>query len=324
MRPLLRTGVPLLWRSDTLLQFGTDPDRALATEVTSAEHLWLNSLDGSLTLEAALSAADRAGIPAATATGLLELLAQAGGLEDAGLDVPELRGASAGERDRLAPDIAASGLAHREPGSGVAAMSARRGARVEVRGNGRVAVATAALLGSGGIGTLLLDDAIRDDGSPFSAGLPAGAGLRGVVERAAPSTRVLPQWSGGDSPMRPSVVVLADQILVEPDETTELVAADVPHLQVHATGHHAVVGPLVVPGRTACLRCIHLTRRDRDPSWPRQAAQLGALTRSGPVDMVLATLAAALTVRRVCGLLEWTDSGDAFRQARDAPSSSTC
>lgn len=33
------------------------------------------------------------------------------------------------------------------------------------------------------------------------------------------------------------------------------------------------VGPLVVPGTTACLRCAHLHERDRDPTWPLRAVQ---------------------------------------------------
>jgi hypothetical protein len=32
----------------------------------------------------------------------------------------------------------------------------------------------------------------------------------------------------------------------------------------------------VLPGRTSCLRCAELWRRDEDPAWPRLAAQLAA------------------------------------------------
>jgi hypothetical protein len=41
-----------------------------------------------------------------------------------------------------------------------------------------------------------------------------------------------------------------------------------------------VIGPLVLPGRSSCLRCAHLHRCDRDPAWPALAAQL----RSAPPD----------------------------------------
>lgn len=46
-----------------------------------------------------------------------------------------------------------------------------------------------------------------------------------------------------------------------------------PHLHVGLTAEAVVVGPLVVPGETSCLRCVHLHRRDRDPHWPLRAVQ---------------------------------------------------
>jgi bacteriocin biosynthesis cyclodehydratase domain-containing protein len=35
-----------------------------------------------------------------------------------------------------------------------------------------------------------------------------------------------------------------------------------------------VVGPLVRPGGTACLRCLDLARAERDPAWPLVLAQV--------------------------------------------------
>jgi hypothetical protein len=50
-----------------------------------------------------------------------------------------------------------------------------------------------------------------------------------------------------------------------------------------------VVGPLTIPGLTACPTCVELARTDRDPDWPALAAQLGEPGESGerlglPVD----------------------------------------
>ena len=47
-------------------------------------------------------------------------------------------------------------------------------------------------------------------------------------------------------------------------------------LDVVDTIETGVVGPLVLPGLTSCLRCADLHRRDADPRWPRLAAQLTA------------------------------------------------
>jgi hypothetical protein len=92
----------------------------VAAPVTAAEYAWLTSLDGSQTAADAVAGANRAGLTTDVAHALLALLQQVGGLEDAGVDVPELRSATAAERSRLAPAVAAIGLALGEPGSGAA------------------------------------------------------------------------------------------------------------------------------------------------------------------------------------------------------------
>ncbi len=71
-----------------------------------------------------------------------------------------------------------------------------------------------------------------------------------------------------------------------------------PHLFVATYAERGAVGPLVVPGRTGCLRCRHLHRRDADPAWPVVAVQwshaISALT-SLPIDPLLARMAADWT-----------------------------
>jgi hypothetical protein len=56
-----------------------------------------------------------------------------------------------------------------------------------------------------------------------------------------------------------------------------------------------VVGPLVVPGVTSCLRCGDLHRVDADPRWPHLAAQLTAADPppSGATVTCLLTVATA-------------------------------
>lgn len=69
-------------------------------------------------------------------------------------------------------------------------------------------------------------------------------------------------------------VIIVAHRLVDPRRAARLTGDDVPHLPIELTGDRATVGPLVVPGRTACLACLHAHRSDRDPSWPLLAAQL--------------------------------------------------
>ncbi len=69
-----------------------------------------------------------------------------------------------------------------------------------------------------------------------------------------------------------------------------------PHLVVAAGDLGASVGPLVVPGRTACLRCEDLHRTARDPAWPELLLQLGRRrgTDAAPAELHWAASTAAL------------------------------
>jgi hypothetical protein len=57
-----------------------------------------------------------------------------------------------------------------------------------------------------------------------------------------------------------------------------------------------IVGPLVVPGKTACLRCLDHIRASRDPAWPLILAQIsGRRPEPAACDAVLAAAVAAQT-----------------------------
>jgi hypothetical protein len=69
-----------------------------------------------------------------------------------------------------------------------------------------------------------------------------------------------------------------------------------------------VVGPLVVPGRSACARCIDLSKAARDPAWPRilaQASGAGGLPAATQAcDTVLAAATAALATAQALALID--------------------
>ena len=79
-----------------------------------------------------------------------------------------------------------------------------------------------------------------------------------------------------------------------------------PYVVVRLTEGRAVVGPFVVPGRTACLRCLDAHHTDADPEWPllvRQYAEATSRDRADgvpePVDPALAALGVAWAARDV-------------------------
>jgi bacteriocin biosynthesis cyclodehydratase domain-containing protein len=90
----------------------------------------------------------------------------------------------------------------------------------------------------------------------------------------------------------------------------DAVADRTPHVLVRFVEGRAVVGPFVVPGRTACLGCLDLHRTDTDPAWPLLLEQYTRLTRRDrpdgvpePVDAAMAAVALGWAVRDVGALV---------------------
>ncbi len=112
-----------------------------------------------------------------------------------------------------------------------------------------------------------------------------------------------PGWS---DPARdlPGLVVVAPDAQ-EPDRTLTdaLARSGRTHLVVRLEPDRAVVGPLVIPGRTPCVRCHDLLRCRYDPAWPLLVAQLSR-DRPAP-DPVLLQWAASTAVVQLRCLLAW-------------------
>jgi hypothetical protein len=102
---------------------------------------------------------------------------------------------------------------------------------------------------------------------------------------------------------RPDLVILSD---IYRRELSEVLKQDnVPHLAAAASEAIGVVGPLVLPGGSACLRCLDLTRAERDPAWPLILAQLTGGGADPPAcDTVLA---AAVAAQATAQALAFTD-----------------
>src|SRR3984957_12355516 len=110
---------------------------------------------------------------------------------------------------------------------------------------------------------------------------------------------------------RPALIVLAGRL---PDPAGRL--PDIPHLAVSAREAIGMVGPLVRPGSSACLRCLDLARAERDPAWPLILAQL-APRQAEPVACG-AALAAAVAAQAAAQALMFIDCPAAAVPAQDA------
>jgi hypothetical protein len=98
-----------------------------------------------------------------------------------------------------------------------------------------------------------------------------------------------------------------------PSQTAELLRFARPHLSVTAGEGIGVVGPLVWPGSTACLRCLDLTLAERDPAWPLVLAQRSCRSVDPPAcDPVLA---AAVTAQAAAIVVAYADGNEGLAQA---------
>ncbi|MCA1224412.1 ThiF family adenylyltransferase, partial [Streptomyces sp. 8L] len=168
--------------------------------------------------------------------------------------------------------------------------------------------ATLAAAGVGGV-------EVQDGGSVEAWDVaPGGLPASSVGERrAAAATRLVRDSAPGAAPrasapadgMPLSLIVVAPRdglaaYRPEPAVAEPWVAAGIPHLfagVIEATGF---VGPLVLPGGTACAGCLLLAEADADPDGPAMLAQWrsGRAARSvtacdGPLAALVAGLAAA-------------------------------
>lgn len=76
-------------------------------------------------------------------------------------------------------------------------------------------------------------------------------------------------------------------------------------LPVVIDGANILVGPLVVPGRSPCLRCLDAGRRDWDPTWPTLVAQFGRHRARGlAVDALRLHLAAGFVAAEILALAD--------------------
>ncbi len=286
-----------LWRDDQTLQLGRQPGSALVLAGLSlSDRAALALLDGTRDVADVFTEAGRNGCRPERVRELLDRLTEAGLLVDDAERWPQRL--TLAERDRLRGDVASLGLRH--GGSGLPALRRRDLAQVRVLGGGRLGTPLALLLAAAGVGAVeVVDDAaVRpEDVSPGGFALADLGRIRSVTahERIA---AVAPACSPGDV-RAPHLVVLVG------GSGDPQAPPGVAHLLVEVREQVGVVGPLVLPGRSACLRCLDHTRTDRDPAWPALAAQLSLPARgTEPCDSVLTASVVAQACLQVLTMVD--------------------
>lgn len=258
----------VLVRSDDELQVGVDPRNALVLGGPGYAAL-LERLRSPVTPEGLLSAGRTAGLSTS----------------DVGTAVQRLREAG----------LLTSRPRARQPGPG---------RRVRLIGAGPVGRETAEYLIRAGVSELMVfDPRAPEPATPRSTSFPVDRATELIAPLGRTGTRVmsLDHWSKPETLPVDLTLVVADGPEVDRLITDHLVRTDQPHLLVRSLGQAVWVGPLVLPGRTPCVRCTDLTRTDVDPSWPAVLAQLGRVELGLP--SLLSGWAAAVAAAQALAFL---------------------
>ncbi len=301
MRPVLCPATRWLWRDPETLQLGGVGDRGVVLAgLDPPTRAVLRLLDGTRDLTQVEQAAMAAGCPPDRVRTLLDLLAGAGLLVDAADAWPA--GLDPDDRARLEADVASLSLLH--AGAGLAALRQRAGGSVVVLGAGRVGAPLAALLVAAGVGTVdVRDEGRARPGDTAVGGLSSQDRGRRRGHAATSRLHAVSSTVRSAAPPRPDLVVLAPAAGLDDRDTRSLQSTLVPHLLAEVRDTVGVVGPLVLPGRSACLRCLDHARTDRDPDWPGLAVQL-AERPAVACDAVLAAAVSAQAALQVLALLD--------------------
>jgi hypothetical protein len=306
--PLLPAATPLLRDGDTGVQVGgvDSADGVLLGPGAVGLTALLRGLDGRRSQRTVLREAARHGLDPGTVAGVLDGLREAGVLVD--LAAADLLTAPAGPAAEARTAAEIPGALPAAGGS----WAARRGAVIVVEGATRVGTPLAAMLAASGIGQVSISDpglttaadAVVGGLTAADEGRPRSLAAADAVRRVSPLTDLRPLPAGA----RADLVVLARPWAGSDPLMAGVHRSGVPHLVATVRGRVGVVGPLVVPGITSCLRCADLHRRDADPRWPRLATQLTASEPPASGATVTCLLTAATAALQVLAFVDGTAS----------------
>lgn len=205
--------------------------------------------------------------------------------------------------DRMLPELEAIA---RRPGvcdGGSDLLDRRSMHRVDVIGGDRIGMQVATLLAASGIGRVRVidDQPVTPADVIGSAARLSDVGAERAVVAAHRIKEALPVEASTPSGPAHLIILTATPM---PEVVMALGLAGRAHLSLSADPDGVVIGPLVIPGRTACTRCLALHRVDRDRHWG--LIELARSTRSTTPSALAAHLTAAHATAQA---LQWLDTG---------------
>ncbi len=309
MRPRIHPYVPIVWRDANTLQVGIPPaPSALVVDADMDLFGFIQSLDGRLTTEQLLTLPN---CPIQSQLSqIFDALTHAHALIDADSNCPLAPRISQEFRERALWQTLAQDLARPSCDSGAAAVAARANSYVLVHGANPLAFAITHLLAAAGIGRLVIDEPehlgvkVRVESIIGLGPDWAQLGQPGLL-----ATRDLAKRFGADV-TRPKGLANPDfEVFTSwPDvvERDRVNAEQIAHIVITTEGCSATAGPLVVPGVSACLRCVELGQQIHDPAWGHTHLQSQArrTSQQPPCDNLLTSWAAVMAAMSAVAYLE--------------------
>jgi hypothetical protein len=183
---------------------------------------------------------------------------------------------------------------------------ARSAQRVRLVGAGPLGHAVGRLLCRGSLSVLHVIDPEPPDLTlyPSSGALGSQAEAFAACWGDSSITRVqvANHWSKPDGIQTDLTIIASERLECDRVLAEGLLRSDQPHLVLRPRAGGVVVGPLVLPGQTPCLRCTDLVRRDADPAWPTLLPQL--LRTRMPVTAALAGWAGGVAAAQTLAFLQ--------------------
>jgi len=240
-----RSGLARTVRGPRSLQLGSGAAAVVLEGLTATDWRLLALLERGPSRADLDTAVARLGIPARRCQTLLDLLSGVGALDGASGDANAVE---AGPPPQLRSSLA--------------------GAQVAVVGGGGLGVVlTVALAAAGASRSALVDDATVSAKDVLPGGALHGDVGRRAAHVAAEAVHRLRPDVRTACPSDPDLVVLVSAHVPDAPAGIPLVQRGTLHLPVVVRPDEVVVGPLVVPGRGACLHCQDLHHCDLDAGW---------------------------------------------------------
>jgi hypothetical protein len=307
--PKLGPGVRLYERSQSQIQIGIDPSSAIVVDKKVGLTIG-RLLTGANSTSEICSQLVEAGHDLLSSENFLTQLIELGLVEPGPV-------ATTHDHQNPVTEIQRMNLT-RETFGAFNLINQRIGCEISIHGAGRLGMSVCLMLASAGFPNITVHDSTLINESDLT---PWGASRIDIgIRRDVVAMNLVERMIRGASAHKNSLrfrshrkieVLLPDQRAdfpwISSTSADQFVATDTAHLFAATSTNASLISSVIKPGKSPCLRCLHLHRCDQDPQWPLidlQVSQNPVLDSAG-ISLVLKT---AMEVTRM--ISDWVDGAE--------------